>query len=179
MRHILYHITFSTSGGQIFAWVRRYGIEAVENHSRDTLQKFVENKYACANNGILAGNDRVLDKTEAENDIKLKPEGEESKFHRKAKVHNFLEMWQRSQKFRATRRDSPTRSREIAAVGFISGTEESINPSWTNFQHDGSAAFKSSKRSPQPPALPAKENLRGRTQILNVCPIKIIVRHLA
>jgi len=65
----------------------------------------------------------------------------------------------------------------MTAVGYISDTEEIINASWTNFKHDGAAAFKLSERSTQPPALPAKYLLQGRTQILNAGRINEIDCH--
>jgi hypothetical protein len=46
--------------------------------------------------------------------------------------------------------------------------EEIVKASWSQFQHDGAAAFKLSERSPLPPALSAKDLPGGQTQILNV-----------
>jgi len=65
----------------------------------------------------------------------------------------------------------------MSAVGYISDPEEIVKASWSLFQHDGAAAFKLSARSPLPPALSAKNLPGGRTQILNVCRIRIINRH--
>jgi len=127
----------------------------------------------------LAGDNPVLNTTEAETDIELKREAEETKFDRMAKVHDFLEMWQGSENLAATQRESRAQNKQMTAVGYISDTEEIINASWTNFQHDGAAAFKLSEISPQPPALSAKDLLGGRTQILNVHRIKKIDRHPA
>jgi len=115
--------------------------------------------------------------TEAENYIELKREAEERNLPRMAKVHDFLEMWQGSQNLHATQKESRTQNKQMRAVGYILDTEEIINASWTNFQHDGAAAFKLSERSPQPPALSAKDFLGERTQILNVCQIKKIHPH--
>jgi hypothetical protein len=126
----------------------------------------------------LAGDNPVLDTTEAENDIVLKREAEERKLHRMAKVHNFLEMWQGSQNLRATQRESRAQNKQMTAIGYISDTEEIVNTSWTNIQHDGSAAFKLSERSPQPPAFSANDLLGGRTQLLNVRRMKKIDHHL-
>jgi len=137
----------------------------------------VVRQYAWANNRILAGNDPVLDTTEAENDIALKTEAVERKLHRMAKVHNILEMLQCSQNLRATQKESRTPNKQMSAVRYISDTEEIVNVSCTNFQHDGAAAFNLSERSPQPPALSAKDLLGGRIQILNVHRIKTIDRH--
>jgi len=113
----------------------------------------------------LAGNDSALDTTAAENDIELKREAEERKLHRKAKVHDFLEMWQGSQNLRATQKESRAQNKQMTAVGYISDTEEIVNASLTKFQYDGAATFKLSERSPQPPALSAKDLLGGRSQI--------------
>jgi hypothetical protein len=135
----------------------------------ETLREnVVVRQYARANNGILAGENPVLDTTEAENDIELKREAEERKLHRMAKVHDLLEMSQGSQNLRATQRELRAQNKQMTAVGYISDTEEIVNAFWTNSLHDGAAAFKSFERSPQPPALSAKDLLGGRTQILNV-----------
>ena len=115
--------------------------------------------------------------TEAENYIELKRDAEERNSPRMAKVHDFLEMWQGSQILCATQKESHARNKQMTAVRYISDTEEIINASWTNFQHDGAAAFKLSERSPQPPALSAKDFLGGQTEILNVCQIKKIDPH--
>ena len=62
-----------------------------------------------------------------------------------AKVHNILEMSQGSQNLRATQMETHTQNIQITGVGYISDTEEIIKSSWTNFQHDGVAAFKLSE----------------------------------
>jgi len=64
-------------------------------------------------------------------------------------------------------------------VGYISDTEEIVKATWSNFQHDGAAAFKLPEKSPVPPALSAKCLPGGRTQVLNVRQIKQIDRHPA
>jgi len=56
-------------------------------------------------------------------------------------------------------------------------TEDIVKASWSLFQHDGAAALKLSERSPLPPALPATNLPRGRTQIFNVCQICNLNRH--
>jgi len=56
----------------------------------------------------------------------------------------------------------------MTAIGYISDTEEIFKASWSHFQHDGAAAFKSSEKSPMPPALSAKYLPGGRTRVLNV-----------
>jgi hypothetical protein len=94
-----------------------------------------------------------------------------------ARVHDFLEMWQGSQNLRATQKQSRAQNKQMTAIGYISDTAESLQASWSLFQHDGAAAFKLSERSPLPPALSAKDLPGGRTWILNVCQIRRINRH--
>jgi len=57
----------------------------------------------------------------------------------------------------------------MTAVGYISDTEEIVKASWSNFQHDGAAAFKLSETSPVPPALSAKDLPGGQMRVLKVC----------
>jgi len=140
-------------------------------------EKVVVRQYARANNGILAGDDPVLDRSETDNGLELKREAEETKLHRMAKVHDFLEMCQGSQNLHTTQKKPRAQNKQMTAVGYISDTEESIKASWSLFQHDGALAFKLSERSPVPPALSAKELSGGRTQVLNVCRIRRIDRH--
>jgi hypothetical protein len=56
----------------------------------------------------------------------------------------------------------------MTTVGYISDNEEIVKASWSRFQHEGVAAFKSSERSPLPAGLSAKDLPGGRTRILNV-----------
>jgi len=90
------------------------------------------------------------------------------------RVHDFLGMWQRSQNLGATREESCTQHKQMTAVGFISDMEVIVKACWSLFQHDGTAAFKLSERSPLPPALSEKNLCGGRTQILNVRQIQTI-----
>jgi hypothetical protein len=46
-----------------------------------------------------------------------------------AKVHNFLEMWQGSQTWRATQKQSCDPNEPMTAVGYISDTEEIVKAS--------------------------------------------------
>jgi hypothetical protein len=126
-------------------------------------------QYIQANHGIVAGDDPVLDTTEAENDRELKRAAEKRTLHRMAKVHNIVEMWQGSPNLRATSKKSCTQEDQMTAIGYILNNEEIINATWTNFQHDGAAASTLIERSPQPPALSARDVLVGRTDILYVC----------
>jgi len=77
------------------------------NTTGEKLQETVVVKhFAPANNGMLAGDCTALDTTETENDLELKKAVEESKLHRMAKVHDFLEMWQDSQTLCSTHKES-------------------------------------------------------------------------
>jgi len=142
-------------------------------------EKVVVRQYSRANNGILAGDDPVLDKSESNNDLELKREAEEKKLHRMAKVHDFLEMWQGSKNLHTTQKESRVQHKQMTAVGYISDTEESVKASWSIFQHDGAAAFTLSERSPLPPALSAQQLAGGWTQVLNVRRIRRIDHHPA
>jgi hypothetical protein len=51
----------------------------------------------------------------------------------------------------------------MTAVGYISDVEEIVDTSWSNFQHDGAAAFNFSEGSPQPPGVSANDVFGGRT----------------
>jgi len=94
-----------------------------------------------------------------------------------AKVHYFIEMWQGSQNLCAAQKKSQAQNKQKTAVGYISDTEELIAASWSNFQHDGAAAFKLSERSTLPPAVSVKDLPGGQTQVLNVRRIRRIVCH--
>jgi hypothetical protein len=96
-----------------------------------------------------------------------------------AKVNHFLEMWQGSWIIRATQRESGAQKKQMTAVRYISDTEEIVNASWPNLQHDGAAVFKLSERSPQPPAMSAEDLLGRRTQIFNLGWIQNIDCHRA
>jgi len=85
--------------------------------------------------------------------------------NRMAKVHDFLEMWQGSQNLPATQKESRAQNKQMTAIEYISNTEEIIKASWSNFQHDGAAAFKLSEKSPVPPALSSKNLPGGQTQV--------------
>ena len=127
----------------------------------------------------MAGNDPALDTTAAENDIELKREAEERNLPRMAKVHDFWEMWHGSQNLRATQKESHAQNNQMTAIGYISDSEEIVKPSWSNFQHDGAAAFKLSERLPLPPALSANGLPAVQTQVINVCCINRIDHHAA
>jgi len=102
-------------------------------------------QFARANSGLLAGDDTWLDLDSTDNDMEMKREAEEKQLHRMAKVHDILEMWQGSQTLRATQKESRAQNKQMTAVGYISDTEEIVTASWSNFHHDGAAAFKLSE----------------------------------
>jgi hypothetical protein len=62
----------------------------------------------------------------------------------------------------------------MAAIGYISYTEEVVDAFWSNVQHASVTAFNLSERSPMPPSWSAKDLPGGLTQILNVGQIKQI-----
>jgi hypothetical protein len=95
--------------------------------------KVVVRQYERDNNRILAGDNPVLDTTEAENGMELKSEADARKLHQMAKVHNCLEMWQGSQNLRATQRESHTQNKQMTGVEYSSDTEEIVNESWETF----------------------------------------------
>jgi len=112
----------------------------------ETIQEEVlVRQMARANNGILAADYTGLDAMHTENDLELKREVEDRKLHRMAKVNNDLEMWQGSQNIHATQKEFQCQNKQMTAVEYISDTEEIIVASWSNFQHDGAAAFKCQK----------------------------------
>jgi len=136
-------------------------------------------QFARANDRSLAGDDPALDMPNTANDLEMKREAEQKKLPRMAKVHYFLKMWQGSQNLCATQKESRAQNKQMTAVGYISDTEDIVKASWSNFQHDGAAAFKLLERSPAPPALSAKDHPGGWTQVLNVRQIKWIDCHPA
>ena len=119
------------------------------------------------------GLDAMITKINSE----MKKESEDRKFHRMAKVLDFLEMWQGSQNLRATQKESSAQNKHMTVEGYISDTEEIFRESCSLFQHDGAAAFKLSGRSPLPLSLSAKNLPGGRTEILTVRQIRRINRH--
>jgi len=72
----------------------------------------------------------------------MKKDAGERKLHTITKLHNILEMWQGSQNLCATQKESRTQSKQMTAMGYISGMEEIVKALWSLFQHDGVAAFK-------------------------------------
>lgn len=56
----------------------------------------------------------------------MKIEAEETKWHRMAKVHDFLEIWQGSQNLYATQKKLCDQNKQMAAVGYISDMEEIV-----------------------------------------------------
>ena len=166
------------------------GVEASVSLGRDVIggkqskatsetlrETVVVRQFAPVNSGLLAGDHPVLDPDSTDNDMEMRREAEQKKWHRMAKVHDCMEMWQGSQTLRATQKESRSQNKLMTAVGYISDTDEIIKASWSNFHHDGGAAFKLSEISPVPPAWSAKVLPGGRTQVLNVRRIKRIDCH--
>jgi hypothetical protein len=146
--------------------------------TRETLrEKVIVRRFSQANIRILAGTDPDLDNANTENDLEMKTESSESKLHRMAKVHNFLEMWQGSQDLSATQKESRAQNKHKTTTGYILDTEAIVIASWFLFQYNGAAAFKLSERSPMPLPLAAEDLPKGRTQILNVRRIWSINQH--
>jgi len=144
----------------------------------ETLHKIVIVRlFARANNVILAGDDPTLQTVNIENDSEMKREAEEWQLPRMAKVHELLEMWQGSQKLRATQKESCAQTKQMTALEYILDTEEIVKVSCSLVQHDGAAAFKLSERSPLPPAFTAKDLPEGWSQILNIRRIRRIDHH--
>jgi len=153
------YATLSNVGHDIFSITpHSVGVEAGCSLGRDVIgwrqskttgqtlrEKVVVRQFARANNVILAGTDPELDTMNTENYSEMKNEAEETKLHRMAKVHDFLEMLQGSQNLRATQKESRTQNKQMTAVGYISDTEEIVKSSWSLSQHDGTAAFKLSE----------------------------------
>jgi len=79
-------------------------------------EKVVVRQFAQGNHGILAGDYTALDTMDTENHLELKKEVEERKFHRIAKVHDFLELWQGSQKQLASQKESRTQNKRMTGV---------------------------------------------------------------
>jgi len=150
-----------------------------ETTSETLRENVLVRQFARANSGFVAGDNPVLDPDSTDNEMEMKREAEEKKMHRMAKVHHFLKMWQGSQTLRATKKVSSAQNKQMTAVAYISDTEEIVKASWSNFHHDGAAAFKLSEKSPVPPALSAKDLPGGQTQVLNVRRIKRIDHHPA
>jgi len=166
------------------------GVEASSSLGRDVIsrrqskttdetlrEKVFVRQLDRANNGVLAGTDPELDNANTESNSEKKKAAEELKLHRMAKVHHILEMWQGGQNLRATQKESRSQNNQMNVVGYISDTEEIVKASWSPFQHDAAAAFRSSKRSPSPPPLSAKDLPSGHIQILNVRRIRRIHCH--
>jgi len=120
----------------------------------NTLRKqVVVMQNTRANDGLLAGDDPVLDSTSTGDDLEMKREAEQRMFHQMAKVYDVLEMWHGSQILCTTQMESHSPYELMTAIGYV---KEIVKAFWSNFQHDGAAAFKLSERSPVPPALAAK-----------------------
>src|ERR1700749_1030580 len=91
------------------------------------------------------------------------------KLHRMAKVHDFLDMWDGSQKLRRMQQEARAQNSEMTAMGYISDTDEMVDAGWESFKHDGATAFKViEQNSGLPTSLPHSELLHGKTKVLKV-----------
>jgi len=143
-----------------------------------TLRKeVVLRQFTWANNRWLEGEDPVLDTTSTDNDMVIQREADGKMLHWMAKIHDIFEMWHGSHDLPATQKESHAHNIQMTPVGYISNTEKILKASWSNFQHDGVAAFKFSQKSPVPPALSEKNCPGGQTQVFNSGQIKGIDRH--
>jgi len=134
-----------------------------ETRCKTRCENVVLRHSAQPNNGSLAANDQVLDTTSTDDDMEIKREEEQRKLHRMVKVHDVLELYQGCQTLGATQKESFARNIQMTPIGFISDTEVIVKACWSNFQHDGAAAFKLSEKLPLPQGLSAKDLPRGRT----------------
>jgi len=112
----------------------------------ETLREtVVVRQFARANDRFLAGTEAELDATKTENDSEMKTDAEERKSDRMVKVHDILEMWQRSKNPRATREDSCAQNKQMTSLGYNSDTQEIVKASWSLFHDDCAAAFRLSE----------------------------------
>jgi len=73
------------------------GWKQSKTRGKTLCEKVVVRQFAQADNGLLAGDDPVLDSTIVDNDMEMNREAERKKLHGMAKVNDFLEMRQGSQ----------------------------------------------------------------------------------
>jgi hypothetical protein len=103
--------------------------------------KVILRVFAKSHDGIFAGADPDLNTTNTENNTEMKNDTEESLFHRIAKVHHILEMWQSSQKICVTQKNSHAQNNNMTAVAYLSHMEEVLKESWSLVLHLGVAVF--------------------------------------
>jgi len=137
----------------------------------------VVRQFAPARNAMLVRENSVSDTMKTENISDRMKEAEERNLRRMGKVHHFLEMWHGSQNILSTKKESHAQNKQMTAVGYISDNEEIVKASSSLIQHDCAAAFTLSESSRLPPAVSRKDLPEGRTEILNVCPIRRINTH--
>ena len=86
-----------------------------------TIRKnVIVREFARASNKILAGADPELYATNTENDSETKKEAEDRTLRRMAKVHNFLEMWKRSQNLRTSQKATRIKNKQMTTVEYMS-----------------------------------------------------------
>jgi len=138
-------------GSDVFSWRQS------KTTGESLHEKVVVRQFARANNMMFLGTDPELDSTNIENNSEMKKDAEERTMQRMSKVHQFLEMWQRSQSLSPEQKQSSVQIKHMTAVEYISYMEEIVKACCSLFHHDGVAAFKLSKRSHLPPAMSAKD----------------------
>jgi hypothetical protein len=123
--------------------------------SKTTGQTLCEKVVGCqftrSNAGLIAGDIPITHPRDSDNDAEIKKEAEQRKLHRMAKVHDFLKMWQGSENLCSTRKAMRAQNPQITAVQYISDMEVTVKSCWSAFQHDGAAAFQSTKKLPLSP----------------------------
>jgi len=122
-------------------------------------------QVALTSYAMLAGGNKVLDTMETKHDFQMERDMVDRTLHTLAKVCDFWETWHGSQTLCDTFKKSRPQQKLISAGGYITASEEIINASWSNFQHDSAAACAMVKRSLLPPALTLKDLTGGRTEL--------------
>jgi len=117
-------------GRNVIGWRQAY------TRGETLWEEVVLRQFAGANNWMLEGNDPPFDTTNTENNLEMNKEPEEKTLNRMAKIHDFLEMWQGSQKLHATRKEYRTDNQQMTAVRYISEMEEIVVTSGSAVEHD-------------------------------------------
>jgi len=176
-QHILYHNTWCQNGNHFFPFPRRYWLQAVNSHRRDSLRKncFKEislrqsldfswhcprieyNKHRMQLGNEESGGGQDI----AQNSPGSRPCGDVAG---KPKPMYYPEGISQS-------------SKVMSAIGYISDSDAIVKSFWPLFQHHCMAALKLSEWSPLPSALSGKDLPGGQTQKLNVHWTRKINRH--
>ena len=139
-------------------------------------EKVVVRQYARANNGVLAGDYSKINPVSIENNVDIKTAQEEVKLHKMVKTHDFLEMWDGSQRLRATQKAVRSQNTQMTALGYISDTEECGERISTDLADDGEVAFRSYVECAPPKTLPLSSLINGKTKVLKLHRIRRVDR---